>query len=328
MEQDLVSREVVEFIGIQAGAMHGVGALRMVKGALKVLAGTWNALTLLRRWRPDVVLLTGGFVGVPVSVAAWFWRVPTVVYLPDIEPGVALKVMARLARKVATTTEASARFISRKKMVVTGYPVREAFARVTRQSARAHFGIAADEVVVLVYGGSKGARSINRAITANVERLLEIYGLRLIHVTGRADWDDVCMTRDALPPQTRERYLTYAYLHDEMADAMAAADLAVCRSGASTLGELPYLGLPAVLAPYPYAWRYQKVNAEYLVERGAAIMMEDAKLADQLVGVLVELTSDRQKLSAMRNAALMLAKRDGAEAIARLLVKEGARAKA
>lgn len=326
MEQDLVSREGVEFVGIQAGAMHGVGALRMVKGALKVLAGTWNALVLLRRWRPDVVLLTGGFVGVPVSVAAWFWRVPTVVYLPDIEPGMALKVMAQLARKVATTTEESARFISREKMVVTGYPVRDAFARVTRQSARAHFGIADDEVVVLVYGGSKGARSINRAITADVERLLEVSGLRLIHVTGRADWDDVCVTRDTLPIQTRERYITFAYLHEEMAEAMAAADLAVCRAGASTLGELPYLGLPAVLVPYPYAWRYQKVNAEYLVEHGAAIMMEDAKLADQLAGVLFELTSNRHKLTAMRNAALTLAKRDGADAIARLLVNIGARA--
>ncbi|HEY3342605.1 MAG TPA: UDP-N-acetylglucosamine--N-acetylmuramyl-(pentapeptide) pyrophosphoryl-undecaprenol N-acetylglucosamine transferase, partial [Anaerolineae bacterium] len=199
MERDLVCREGVEFIGIQAGAMHGVGVWRMMRGAFKLGSGILDAFALLGRFKPDVVLLTGGFVGVPVSIAAWMRRVPAVVYLPDIEPGQALKVMARLATKVATTTEASAQFIKRNKMVVTGYPVREVFKHVTRAEARAHFDIAPDDKVLLVFGGSKGARNVNRAVTANLPGLLAQADVRVMHISGNADWEEVQASRAQLP---------------------------------------------------------------------------------------------------------------------------------
>lgn len=321
MERELVTREGVRFEGIQAGAMHGVGAMRMARGVGKLLAGIAGAFAILGKFKPDVVFLTGGFVGVPVSVAAWLRRIPAVVYLPDIEPGLALKVMARFATKVATTAEASAQFIARTKMVVTGYPVREGFARVTREQARAHFGIGLDEKVLLVVGGSKGALSINRAITANLQALLGDAGIRVIHITGTRDWQEVRAAREALTPELQERYLAFAYLHEDMADAMAAANLAVCRSGASSLGELPFLGLPAVLAPYPYAWRYQKVNAQYLVDRGAAVLLEDARLGAELAPLVTQLLGDTERLSAMRRALLTMSGRDGASEIARLLIQ-------
>ena len=328
MERELVCREGIEFVGIQAGAMHGVGAARMVRGAFKLLAGIRSAFNILGRFRPDVILLTGGFVGVPVSIAAWVRRVPVVVYLPDIEPGMALKVMARLATKVATTTEASAQFIGRPKMVVTGYPVREHFYQVSRESARARFGIGAGERLLLVVGGSTGARSITRAVIGNLQGLLDIDGLKLIHVTGKRDWEEVRTAQEALPQAQQVRYQVYEYLHEEMADVMAAADLTLCRSGASSLGELPFLGLPAILVPYPYAWRYQKVNAQYLADRGAAVLMEDAKLADEIVGMVGKLMSDPVRLGAMRQALLGMSGRDGAREIARLLFAVGAHTKA
>lgn len=317
MERDLVSRENVAFETIRSGAVNGVGPLKALFGLFRVLSGVFQALGILGRFRPDVVFLTGGFVGVPMSVAAWIRRVPVVLYLPDIEPGMALKVMARFAAKVATTTEASAQFISPSKMVVTGYPVREAFYRVDRQSARAKFGIDANECVVLVFGGSKGARNINRAVLGQLPALLK--RCVLIHVSGANDWDEVSAAQAALPEAQRQRYRAYKYLHEEMADAMAAADLAVCRSGASSLGELPFVGLPAVLVPYPYAWRFQKVNAAYLVERGAAIMLKDGDMnAAQhgLVETVTGLLDAPGKLAAMREAALRLSRRDGASAIA------------
>jgi UDP-N-acetylglucosamine--N-acetylmuramyl-(pentapeptide) pyrophosphoryl-undecaprenol N-acetylglucosamine transferase len=325
MERDLVCREGVEFTAIRAGAMHGVGVARMVRGAFRLLAGVAGAWGILGRFKPDAVLLTGGFVGVPVSLAAWLRRVPSVVYLPDIEPGLALKVMAKLATKVATTTEASAQFIAKSKMVVTGYPVREAFRQVTREAARARFEIAPDERVLLVFGGSKGARSINRAVTQNVAGLLAQPGLRILHVTGKTDWDEVRAARAALPQALQARYQIFQYMHEEMADAMAAADLAVCRSGASSLGELPFVGLPAVLVPYPYAWRYQKVNAQYLVERGAAVLLEDAKLAEALAPAVLSLLGEPGRLERMRAALLGMGGRDGAGDIARLLWRVGAR---
>ncbi len=319
MEKQLAEREGIPFAAIQAGAMHGVGLRRAARGALRLAHGTLSAHRLVGAYKPDVVLLTGGFVGVPVSVAAWLRRVPSVVYLPDIEPGLALKAMARLATKVATTTEASGEFIPRAKMVVTGYPVREAFLRATREQGRARFNLPSDATVLLVVGGSTGARSINRAVVSNVGALLSALparagSMRILHVTGTRDWPEMQAAREALAADLRERYLAVPYLHEEMADAMAAADLVVCRSGASALGELPALGLPAVLVPYPHAWRYQRVNAQYLVERGAAVMIEDGQLnhpGQGLVKTVASLLADPARLSAMREASRGLAAEAG-----------------
>ena len=324
MECELAAREGVPFKAISAGAMHGVGVSRAIRGALRTLHGVSGAMRLMNEFKPDVVLLTGGFVGVPVSVAASLKRVPAVVFLPDIEPGQALNVMARFATKVATTTEASAQFVDPRKMVVTGYPVREAFAQVNRDSARARFGIAADEKVLLVYGGSKGARSINRAVLAGMDSLLQ--RAVIIHITGAADWDEVSAAQSQLPEAQRQRYHAFKYLHEDMAQAMAAADLAICRAGASVLGELPYLGLPALLVPYPYAWRYQKVNAQYLAGKGAAEMLRDEDLASAGAGLAARATAlldNAAKLDAMRQAMLAAGRRDGAAQIASLLLQVG-----
>jgi UDP-N-acetylglucosamine--N-acetylmuramyl-(pentapeptide) pyrophosphoryl-undecaprenol N-acetylglucosamine transferase len=322
MERDLVRRENVPFTSIQAGAMHGVGAGRAANGALRTARGVSSAGKIIDEFKPDVVLLTGGFVGVPVSIAAWLRRVPSVVYLPDIEPGQALRLMARLATKVATTTEASAQFIPPKKMVVTGYPVREAFYSTTRESARRRFKLAPDAHVLLVFGGSKGARSINRAVLQGLEALLRM--AVVIHVSGANDWEEVSAARAALAADLQARYLAFEYLHEEMADAMAAADLAVCRAGASALGELLCVGLPAILAPYPHAWRYQRVNAQYLVEKGAAIMLEDQLLTDAQQGLVpraLALLNDPESLRSMREAALRAGRRDGAAQIATLMTQ-------
>jgi UDP-N-acetylglucosamine--N-acetylmuramyl-(pentapeptide) pyrophosphoryl-undecaprenol N-acetylglucosamine transferase len=120
--------------------------------------------------------------------------------------------------------------------------------------------------VLLVFGGSKGARSINRALLEALPGLLP--EMQVLHISGNLDWPEVEAARSALSTGEAaawaERYHAFPYLHDEMGAALAAADLVVARAGASTLGEFPALGLPAILVPYPHAWRYQKVNADYL----------------------------------------------------------------
>lgn len=326
MEAALVRRAEVAFAGIPAGAVHGVGVGRMARGAWRTLRGIVAAWRLIGRFRPNAVLLTGGFVGVPVSIAAWLRRVPAVVFLPDIEPGLALKVMARLAWRVAATTADSAAWVSASKLVPTGYPLREQFLTVTRGGARARLGIPDGERVLLIYGGSKGARSINRAALSALPDLLR--RAVVIHVTGEADWKEVEDARKELSAADQARYLAHAYLHEEMVDAMAAADLVICRSGASSLGELPALGLPAILAPYPHAWRYQRVNADYLAARGAAFVLEDAALSDPERGMAaraIQLLDDAPALEAMRQASRRLARLDGADNIAVLLAKAAER---
>jgi UDP-N-acetylglucosamine:LPS N-acetylglucosamine transferase len=126
--------------------------------------------------------------------------------------------------------------------------------------------------------------------------------------------------RDSMPAETRARYHAYPYLHAEMGDALAAADLVVSRAGASVLGEFPLFGLPSLLVPYPHAWRYQRVNADYLAGKGAAIVIEDANLPGQLAPTVERLLQDVTALEAMRRAARQLALPNAAASIARAVM--------
>ncbi len=313
MEKDLVDRSGIPFKGIPAAGIHGVG-LRALPGNLwSLMRGTLAARSILRDFRPHAMLFTGGYVGVPVALAGW--RVPKLAFIPDIQPGLALGLIGRLAQTIALAIEDSrARFGIRKRTIVTGYPTRPALQPMDRRAARTRMGLELESPVLLTFGGSRGARSINHALWGCLPELLDL--TQVIHLTGELDWEEVERIRAGLPAGVSDRYVAYAYLHEEMAAAMAASDLALSRAGASSLGELPLFGLPAVLIPYPHAWRYQRMNAQYLADHGAAVVLEDSRLAQDLLPVVQDLLSDRQRLAQMANSMRGLARPGAAQAIA------------
>jgi UDP-N-acetylglucosamine--N-acetylmuramyl-(pentapeptide) pyrophosphoryl-undecaprenol N-acetylglucosamine transferase len=280
---------------------------------VKLMQGWRDAYRLGCRERPAALFATGGYASVPVALAAWTLRVPILAYLPDIEPGWAVRFIARLAARVAVTVEDSRAFFSGGKVVVAGYPVRSEFFGIKRTEARALLGLRLDEPVLLVMGGSRGARGINGPFGKVLEQVLEL--TQVVHVSGQLGWSDVKERREALSESLKARYHVFPYLH-EMGQAMAAADLTVCRAGASTLGELPFFGLPAVLVPYPYAWRYQRVNAAWLVGRGAAVRLDEERLGDELSPTLRRLLGDRELLAQMAEKMRALARPDAAARLA------------
>lgn len=298
---------------MQAGPIHGINPITSAVNAAKLLMGTLQAIRLMRRYKPDVVLSTGGWSSFPVAQAGWLTRRPVVIYLPDIEPGLTIKAQRPFATRIAATTADSSAYIAQKKLVVTGYPLRKSMRAATREAAIAHFKLDPARKTVLVFGGSRGAQTINIAVINLLPELLKRGDVQVIHVTGTLDWERTA------PYRNTDGYHPFDYLHDDMGLAMAAADIAVCRSGASTLGELPFFGLPSILVPYPFAWRYQKVNADYLSQRGAAIHMEDSAMNSDLLPTLTALLDDPQRLDAMRASARALAVPDAAGRIASLL---------
>jgi UDP-N-acetylglucosamine:LPS N-acetylglucosamine transferase len=151
-----------------------------------------------------------------------------------------------------------------------------------------------------------------------LEHVLEL--AQVVHVSGELDWPWVAERCEALPVALRLRYHAFSYLYEEMGPALAAADLALCRAGASTLGELPFFGLPAVLVPYPHAWRYQRVNAGWLVERGAAVHLDDGRLTDELLPMLRRLLGDRIALAEMSEQMQALSRPGAAAHLARELL--------
>ena len=313
MEESLVKRAGIPFATIPAAGLHGVGLRTLPGNALKLARGFSASRGILREFKPDALFFTGGYLAGPMALAGR--RVPTLLYVPDIEPALALKTIARFADRIAVTAPDSRHYFSgRAPVVETGYPVRADFGRQDRASARASLNLNNEKPVLMIWGGSRGARSINQAVIKHLPYLLEI--AQVIHVSGELDWPQVQATKESLLGSHRRDYHAYPYLHEQMSAAMSAADLVVSRAGASSLGEYPLLGVPAILVPYPYAWRYQKVNADYLANRGAAIIIEDSRLKEDLLQVLQTLLKEPVKLQAMRTAMHSLARPHAARDIA------------
>lgn len=323
MERKLVAASSLDFKAyheVLAGPVHGVNPIRILISLTKLKLGAIQSFVQLIRVRPAVILLTGGWANLPVALSARLLRIPIVIYLPDIEPGLTIKALQPFAHKVAITVAQSARFFPREKTIVTGYPLLESRVSASKAQAWRHFGLDAQRKTLLVFGGSRGARSINIALAENLQRLLDS-GIQVLHVTGELDWERSQRQLGALAEHPH--YHPFAYLHEEMGLAFAAADLALCRAGASTLAELPLFELPGILAPYPYAWRYQKVNADYLAEAGAAVRLNDEDLAEKLYDTVAGLILDDARLSSMRDKSRALANPDGARRLADLLREIG-----
>jgi UDP-N-acetylglucosamine--N-acetylmuramyl-(pentapeptide) pyrophosphoryl-undecaprenol N-acetylglucosamine transferase len=315
MEEALVKRQGIAFQSIPAAGVHGVGLVTMPRNLVLLGRGILAAGRILREFNPDVLFFTGGYVAVPVALAGR--SIPILLYVPDIEPGIALKSLARFSNVIAVTTEQSQQYFN-KRVYETGYPLRPDLALWDRQTAHRHLGISGALPSLLVFGGSQGARSINMAVLLHLRALLQKF--EIIHLTGELDWQIVNAEREQLPVELAARYHALPYLH-EMGAALAAADLVVSRAGASCLGEFPLFGLPAMLVPYPHAWRYQKVNSDYLARRGAAVILEDHRLKDELLVTLNILFDNPNKLKAMRAAMFGLSHPRAADKIASTLIK-------
>ncbi|NUQ59529.1 MAG: UDP-N-acetylglucosamine--N-acetylmuramyl-(pentapeptide) pyrophosphoryl-undecaprenol N-acetylglucosamine transferase [Anaerolineales bacterium] len=317
MEEGLVNRAGIPYRAIPAAGIHGVG-LRALPGNIgKLTRGMMQSRRILKEFKPDVLLFTGGYVAAPMAVAASDY--PIVLYVPDIEPGLALKFLAYFSDVVAVTAPDSRKFFpSPERIVLTGYPLRPGLLNWSRDQALSHFELNPAIPTLLVTGGSRGARSINTAVMKRLEALLDM--AQIVHITGSLDHESVKAAAEKLPADKKARYRVLPYLH-EMGAALSAADLVLSRSGASSLGEYPLFGLPAVLVPYPYAWRYQKVNADYLAQHNAAVILQDELLGDNLLPVIKDLLLNEHKRDAMRAAMKRLSMPDAAKAIASQLVK-------
>lgn len=323
MEEELIRRSALPFETIPAAGVHGVGWRRLPGNLVALAKGYGRSRQIVRHFRPEVLFFTGGYLAVPVALAGR--RVPTLLYVPDIEPGLALKTIARFADQVAITVEGTRRFIPpRTQVTVTGYPTRPGLATWSKEAARESLGLVEQVPVLLAFGGSHGARSINRALAAALPVLLP--EMQVIHITGQFDWEEIQQVQKSLPGRLAEeglssRYHPYPYLHEQMGAALAAADLALARAGASVLGEFPLFGLPAILVPYPYAWQYQQTNAAYLSEHGAAVVIQDEHLPQQLSDRVLQLVRDAGRRQKMRQSMQALAQPGAAQAIAGLLWK-------
>lgn len=277
---------------------------------------------MLRRLGVDAVLAGGGYVAAPVGMAAATLRVPLVITEADAHLGVANRLLAPFARRICLAFALAGR--AGEKYVVTGRPIAPRRPQVTRESARAHFGLPAEGRCLLVFGGSLGARNVNRAaLEAFADGVPD--GLCVMHLTGRGDFTASRELLDSHAELARAaahaRYRLFDYTND-FDIALAAADLSVCRAGGSIF-ELAAAGLPAILVPYPHATAdHQALNAAWLTGGDAAVMVRDEDLdGAKLRSLLAELLEPAGRLEEMSANALRLAMPDAAARIADQLLE-------
>lgn len=280
---------------------------------LKALAGLLRSLGQSRRilgeFRPDVVVGVGGYASVPVLLAARLAGVPYLIHEQNAWPGLANRLLGHWAKRICLSFAEAGKAFRRAPVVMTGNPVRVAMEECPE--------LPGEPLQLLVFGGSHGARAINRAMLAALPQLQRWRGvLRIVHQTGAAEADAVHAGYRAAGWDDVE---VRPFIAD-MAAAYAGSSLVVCRAGATTLAELTACGRPAVLIPYPYAANnHQVANAAALAAKGAAIMIEERHLRPEDLGVLVDgLLSDRARLTSMAMTARSLAQRGAA---ARLLAE-------
>jgi undecaprenyldiphospho-muramoylpentapeptide beta-N-acetylglucosaminyltransferase len=306
MEEELIPRAGLPLATIHSTPLAGLPLTTQLRSLGKLAHNVWLARGIMRQFAPDVVLVTGGYMSVPVAMAAKLLGVPTIAFVPDVEPGAALKLIGRWVTKVAATVEDTAVYFPPHQTITTGYPVRaelQAASQQSREQALQTFQLSDNRPTLFVFGGSRGAQSINRALMTALPHLLE--QIQVIHVSGQLTWAEVQAFAATLPVSQKPFYRPYPYLHEEMGAAFRSADLIVARAGASMLAEGPLFGTPAILVPYPHAWRYQKINADYLAERGAAIRLNDELLATELLPTVEALlmSEDKSRRQAMGQAA-------------------------
>jgi UDP-N-acetylglucosamine--N-acetylmuramyl-(pentapeptide) pyrophosphoryl-undecaprenol N-acetylglucosamine transferase len=288
---------------------------------------TRQARELIRTRQAVAAVVFGGYVSAPLALAAWRAQIPLIVHEQNAIPGLANRLAGRWASAIATTHEHS-RF-GRVAPVVTGNPVRPGLDPATvasgRTDALAHFGLESERRTLLVFGGSQGAQRINAAAVASAPRWSAPRELQILHATGRGPYETVAAEWKAtLADQEQVPLVRCIDFIDHMELAYAAADVVVCRAGASTLAELTVLGLPSVLIPYPHATAdHQTANARSVSAAGGAVVVADADLdGARLVAEAQPLLLDEQRHAAMAAAARSVGRPDAAQRVARLVLDQ------
>lgn len=321
LEARLVPGAGVAFFELPARGFDRSRPLSLATGAFVIAASTVRAWRLLGRMRPDVVLGFGGYVSLPVGVAAVARGIPLALHEQNSVPGMANKFLSRWARAVGVTYEASIpRLRHPERAIVTGNPVRPAVLAASREEGRRKLGIPAAATVLLVFGGSQGARHLNQATIDLYSRLSGIRDLHVVHAAGARDVDaarERLVSAEAGSAGHVTDWRLLDYLAD-MPDALAAADVVVARAGATSIAEITAIGRASVLVPYPYATDdHQTLNARTVAEAGACIMVADAELDTTSFsdGVLA-LLEDEAARTRMAEASAELGRRDASDRVA------------
>jgi UDP-N-acetylglucosamine--N-acetylmuramyl-(pentapeptide) pyrophosphoryl-undecaprenol N-acetylglucosamine transferase len=319
LEADIVPREGIPFETIHISGFKRKLSLENIKTVSRFLIGTQRAKKLIKQFKPDVVIGTGGYVCGPVVFAAAKLKIPTVIHEQNSVPGLTNKFLSKYVDKVAVCFEEARSFFPGKKVIFTGNPRASDVLHIDREAGRTSLGLNPNKKSVLIVGGSRGARPINDAfISVLTEWSKKDY--QVVYVTGAVHYDAVIEKVNEVE-QTRN-IIIKPFIHN-MPDVLGAIDLIVARAGATTLAEITALGLPSILIPSPYVTNnHQEKNALALKTTGAAIVRKEQEMSGQtLLEDIDRVFFEEGTWEEMHEAALKLGVPNAAERLYQVLVE-------
>jgi UDP-N-acetylglucosamine--N-acetylmuramyl-(pentapeptide) pyrophosphoryl-undecaprenol N-acetylglucosamine transferase len=317
LERRLVAGGELPYHQLVVRSLRSAGRdAHLVLDPLRLGASVPQAWWLLGRLRPAAIFTTGGYLALPIVLAARARRIPTLVWEGNVIPGRATAAVGRLASRVAVSFPPTlAAFPGRG--FVSGTPIRS-FDGIDRHAARASFGVGQDDRLLLAFGGSQAVARVTAALDAALERLLASW--HVLHLAGEGGMDPAAALRDRLPADLRDRYQPVPFLTDRMADALVAADLVLGRAGSSTCAEVAAVGVASILVPYPHAGGHQRANAAWLADQGAAVSVADEELDGERLLREAEALRDDARRAAIAERARGLGRPDAARRIAEELL--------
>ncbi|MBX2990753.1 MAG: undecaprenyldiphospho-muramoylpentapeptide beta-N-acetylglucosaminyltransferase [Bacteroidetes bacterium] len=282
----------------------------------KVAVSVMQSFFLMKKMKPDIVVGTGGYVCGPPVYVATLLGIPTLIQEQNSYPGVTTRRLAHRVDEVHLSFESSKRYLRRQDNVkISGNPTRAALGTISRKAGAEKFGIDPAVTTLLVFGGSLGATSLNNEVARVLPELLRL-GIQLIWQTGEGDFERIAPVAESLTQDAKKRVRVLKFI-ENMEYAYAAADVAACRAGASTLAELTVVGLASVLVPYPFAAaNHQEENARAMVDAGAAVMIRDKELKDHFLTTVAGMVTDTAKRKIVSEKAKALGKKEAASTLA------------
>ncbi len=317
MEMEKVPQEGFNIIGLDIVGFNRANLLKNIMLPYRLLKSRWKASSILKEFQPHVVIGVGGYASFPMLSAAQAAGVPTLIQEQNSYAGKSNKILAQKANAVCVAYEGMNKFFPASKLLITGNPVRKAIADMqgNADEARKTLGLDINKPVVLVIGGSLGAKSINESIDAGVAKILES-GAQLLWQTGSL-YEQRAKELAAKYSDVK----TFTFIKN-MPQAYLAADVVVSRAGALSIAELCIAAKPVIFVPYPFAAEdHQTSNAKALVDKGAAILVKDADAPSRMVNELVALLADKQKQQQMSVSIKAMAIADADERIAKKVIE-------
>ncbi|NQV13167.1 MAG: undecaprenyldiphospho-muramoylpentapeptide beta-N-acetylglucosaminyltransferase [Parcubacteria group bacterium] len=317
LEGKLAAANKIPFKSVATGKLRRYFSFFNIIDVCKIPLGMIQSFFVIGKFGPDVIFSKGGYVSVPVVVAGWLWRAPIITHESDIIPGLANKIIARLARKIAVSFPRTGQYFSGRRVLVTGNPLRAEILAGNKVRAREKFNLAGEKPVILVVGGSQGAQKLNKVLLETLPRLLENY--QVLHVCGQDNYQSV--RRQVKEAGLEQKgYSLQSFLSAQaMGDALALADLVITRAGINTLNEIAAWGKPALIVPIgrEVLGEHQEVNAKYFREAGAAAVLPDSEVgAERLVKEINDILANDDRRQDLGRKMAKLAHREAAEKLA------------